>query len=86
MGWNYYEYGIYQTPNFVYFKGDVCLLVERRDEFVLLKQGIGISGEDIENIRSSDFSRIQKVQLLKTLLLFSDTMRKQPPCLPGRIP
>ena len=42
----------------------------------LLKQGIGISGEDIENIRFSDFSRIQKVITVENLTSFSDTMRK----------
>lgn len=65
------EYGIYQTPDFVYFKGDVHLLVEGEEmNLSLLKQGIGISGEDIENIRFSDFSRIQKVITVENLTSF----------------
>ena len=65
------EYGIYQTPDFVYFKGDVRLLVEGEEmNLSLLKQGIGISGEDIENIRFSDFSRIQKVITVENLTSF----------------
>ena len=65
------EYGIYQTPDFVYFKGDVRLLVDGEEmNLSLLKQGIGISGEDIENIRFSDFSRIQKVITVENLTSF----------------
>ena len=65
------EYGIYQTPDFVYFKGDVRLLVEGEEmNLSLLKLGIGISGEDIENIRFSDFSRIQKVITVENLTSF----------------
>ena len=64
------EYGIYQTPDFVYFKGDVRLLVEGEEmNLSLLKQGIGISGEDIENIQI--FLKKDSVFFLQTMLWFS---------------
>lgn len=65
------EYGIYQTPNFVYFKGNAHLLVEGEEmNLSLFKQGIGISGEDIESVRFSDLGRIQKVITVENLTSF----------------
>ena len=65
------EYGIYQTPNYVYFKGDATISIgEETVELSLLKQGIGISGEDLSGIRFSDLSRIKKVITIENLTSF----------------
>ncbi|MDE5931969.1 MAG: DUF2220 domain-containing protein, partial [Lachnospiraceae bacterium] len=65
------EYGIYHTPNYVYFKGDVSIgignSVYRIGE---LCQGIGISGEDIERIDFQDTARIRKVITIENLTTF----------------
>lgn len=65
------EYGIYHTPNYVYFKGDIVLGIGS-DEYRIggLRQGIGISGEDIERITFRDFSRIRKVITIENLTTF----------------
>lgn len=65
------EYGIYHTPNYVYFKGNVHLRIEGEEMDVsLLKQGLGISGEDIENIRFTDMGGIKKVITIENLTSF----------------
>lgn len=65
------EYGIYRTPNYVYFKGDAAILIGKEIvDLSLLKQGIGISGEDLSEIRFSDLSRIKKVITIENLTSF----------------
>lgn len=65
------EHGIYRTPDYVYFKGDARISVgEEIVDLSLLKQGIGISGEDLSNIRFSDLSRIKKVITIENLTSF----------------
>lgn len=65
------EYGIYRTPNYVYFKGDARISIgEEIVDLSLLKQGIGISGEDLSRIRFSDLSRIKKVVTIENLTSF----------------
>lgn len=65
------EHGIYRTPDYVYFKGDAKISVgEEIVDLSLLKQGIGISGEDLSNIRFSDLSRIKKVITIENLTSF----------------
>ena len=65
------EYGIYRTPNYVYFKGDARISIgEEIVDISLLKQGIGISAEDILRIRFSDLSRIKKVITIENLTSF----------------
>lgn len=65
------EYGIYRTPNYVYFKGNVEISVEKEMiDLSLLKQGIGISGEDMAQIHFSNLSRIQKVITIENLTSF----------------
>ena len=65
------EYGIYRTPNYVYFKGDAGIAIgEEMVDLSLLKQGIGISGEDLAGIRFSDLSRIKKVITIENLTSF----------------
>ena len=65
------EYGIYGTPNYVYFKGNARISIgEEVVDLSLLKQGIGISGEDLSGIRFSDLSRIKKVITIENLTSF----------------
>lgn len=65
------EYNLYHTPNYVYFKGNIHLLIEGKEMDVsLLKQGIGISGEDIENIRFVNLEGIHKVITVENLTSF----------------
>lgn len=65
------EYGIYRTPDYVYFKGDVSISIgEKAVDLSLLKQGIGISGEDLSAIWFSDLSRVKKVVTIENLTSF----------------
>lgn len=65
------EYGIYRTPNYVYFKGDIRISVDGEIvDLFPLKQGIGISGEDLPDIRFSDLGRIKKVITIENLTSF----------------
>ncbi len=65
------EYGIYRTPDYVYFKGDVSISIgEKAVDLSLLKQGIGISGEDLSDIWFSDLSRVKKVVTIENLTSF----------------
>lgn len=65
------EFGIYRTPNYVYFKGNVMLSIgEEMLDLSLLKQGIGISGEDLVHIHFSDLGRIKKVITIENLTSF----------------
>ena len=65
------EYGIYRTPNYVYFKGDARISIgEEAVDLSLLNQGIGISGEDLSSIQFSDLSRIKKVITIENLTSF----------------
>ena len=65
------EYGIYRTPNYVYFKGNAVISIgEATVDLSLLKQGIGISGEDFPRIRFYDLSRVKKVITIENLTSF----------------
>lgn len=65
------EYGIYRTPDYVYFKGDARISISEEEvDLSRLKQGIGISGEDLAGIRFSDLSRIRKVITIENLTSF----------------
>lgn len=65
------EYGIYRTPDYVYFKGDAGISIGGKTiDLSLLKQGIGISGEDLSNIRFSNLSRVKKVITIENLTSF----------------
>lgn len=65
------EYGIYHTPNYVYFKGNISLGIGS-DAYRIggLRQGIGISGEDIGRISFQDMTRIRKVITVENLTAF----------------
>ncbi|MGN0327155.1 MAG: Wadjet anti-phage system protein JetD domain-containing protein [Lachnospiraceae bacterium] len=72
------EYGIYHTPNYVYFKGDARMSIgEEMVELSLLKQGIGISGEDLTNIQFSDLRKIKKVITIENLTSFFQYKEKE---------
>ena len=65
------EYGIYRTPNYVYFKGNAVISIgEATVDLSLLKQGIGMSGEDFPRIRFYDLSRVKKVITIENLTSF----------------
>lgn len=65
------EYGIYHTPNYVYFKGNVSLGIGNHEyQIGELRQGIGISGEDIERVTFRDVSQIHKVITIENLTTF----------------
>lgn len=65
------EYGIYHTPNYVYFKGNVSLAIGDNEYRIgELHQGIGISGEDIERICFQDVTQIRKVITIENLTTF----------------
>lgn len=65
------EYGIYHTPNYVYFKGNVTLGIgESVYRIGELHQGIGISGEDIERICFQDVTQIRSVMTIENLTTF----------------
>ena len=65
------EYGIYNTPNYVYFKGEISLGIgDNWFPIGSLRQGVGISGDDIGNIRLKDVSGIQSVLTIENLTTF----------------
>jgi len=65
------EYGIYHTPNYVYLKGQVSFKVcQTMYDIGSLRQGIGVSGEDLSEIRFCDMSSIKKVITIENLTTF----------------
>ena len=68
------EYGIYHTPNYVYLKGQgkLYLGTDRREKVCLspLKQGIGISGDDLSDIRIGGTEAVKKVITIENLTTF----------------
>lgn len=65
------EYGIYHTPNYVYLKGDGDVLIgEEKIRLSALKQGLGISGDDIEKIRFTDTGKVEKVVTIENLTTY----------------
>lgn len=65
------EYKIYHTPNYVYFKGNIRIYIQGQElDIGALKQGIGVSGEDIENIRFKNLSSVKKVITIENLTSF----------------
>lgn len=65
------EYEIYQTPNYVYFKGEASLKMGgnliRLSGF---RQGIGISGEDIKELEILSSGEVEKVITIENLTTF----------------
>lgn len=76
------EYGIYHTPNYVQMKGAVriCVEEERRSdshnpegawlELSGLRQGIGISGEDLKHIRVECSGAVKKLITIENLTTY----------------
>lgn len=65
------EYGIYHTPNYVYFKGDIMIAIDGEPiKLRTLNQGLGISGEDLWKVTFSDLSRIKQVITIENLTTF----------------
>lgn len=65
------DYGIYHTPNYVYLKGDAIISIgEERINLSSMKQGIGISGEDIGRVRFDSVEKVQKVITIENLTTF----------------
>ena len=65
------EYGVYHTPNYVYFKGEITLEIDGESvKLQALKQGLGISGEDLGRVIFSDLSQIKKVITIENLTTF----------------
>lgn len=68
------EHGIYHTPNYVYVKGVGSLRIGRGDgaplDLCMLRQGIGLSGEDLDGLQLSDLSRVKKVITIENLTTF----------------
>lgn len=65
------EYGIYHTPNYVHLKGDISLSIYGTVYHIGdLKQGIGISGEDLPACTFDDMSAIKRVITIENLTTF----------------
>lgn len=65
------EYNIYRTPNYVYFKGNIVLSVAGETlPLGGLRQGIGLSGEDIPKVSLQDWRGIRKVITIENLTTF----------------
>lgn len=68
------EYQIYHTPNYVYLKGTGSLKVGKPDSCIMhlsdLKQGIGLSGEDLDSLEWMPDMQVQKVLTIENLTTF----------------
>lgn len=68
------EYGIYSTPDYVYIKGAGSIVFgnEKAEgmDLSLLEQGIGISGDDIGNVRIFGKEKVRKVITIENLTTF----------------
>jgi len=64
------EHGIYHTPNYVYFKGMGRLVLGEPIDLSFLKQGIGLSGEDLKYVRLDGLSGVRKVITIENLTTF----------------
>lgn len=68
------EYGIYQTPNYVYVKGSGMLRIGTPDPYEIdlrsLRQGIGLSGEDLDSLEWLEGVQVKKVLTIENLTTF----------------
>ena len=65
------EYGIYHTPDYVYLKGNATLLVgAEKIDLSVLKQLLGISGEDIGRIRFENTAGVKQVITIENLTTY----------------
>lgn len=74
------DYSIYHTPDYVYLKGEGTLYFGEQDntglELSCLRQGIGVSGEDIGTLRIQGKSTTKKVITIENLTTFFGWMEK----------
>lgn len=76
------EYGIYSTPNYVYFKGCGMFCIGKNAGTIDLSnmnQGIGISGEDMETLIPVNLSEVKRVVTIENLTSFFSF--SEPECL-----
>lgn len=65
------EYGIYKTPNYVYFKGEASIAIgETKVDLSVLTHGIGLAGDDLLHVQFSDLSKVKKVITVENLTSF----------------
>ena len=68
------EYGIYRTPNYVYVKGCGILCIGTSEDCRIdlrnLRQGIGLSGEDLDSLEWSKEIPVKKVMTIENLTTF----------------
>lgn len=65
------EFGIYRTPNYVYLKGDATISIGgNMVNLSSMKQGMGISGEDLPGIGFVDVSSLERVMTVENLTSF----------------
>lgn len=69
------EYQIYHTPNYVYIKGTGCLeaAISEADlkiNLAVLRQGIAVSGEDIDSLKLTGITSVKKVITIENLTTF----------------
>ncbi|MCI8281327.1 MAG: hypothetical protein HFI76_06455 [Lachnospiraceae bacterium] len=68
------EYNIYNTPDYVYIKGEGELSFHKGNQSIVdlfyLEQGIGISGADVKNIRVSGKDKVKRVITIENLTAF----------------
>ena len=65
------DYNIYHTPNYVYLKGEAIISIgDETIDLTYMRQGIGISGEDIGRVKFKSVEKIQKVITIENLTTF----------------
>ncbi|MGN0265832.1 MAG: Wadjet anti-phage system protein JetD domain-containing protein [Oliverpabstia sp.] len=68
------EHGIYHTPNYVYMKGRGCLCIgypkQCKVDLGNLRQGIGLSGEDLDTLQWLRDVPVEKVITIENLTTF----------------
>ncbi|MDD7209948.1 MAG: DUF2220 family protein [Lachnospiraceae bacterium] len=68
------EHGIYHTPNYVYVKGTGTFRIGQEGQNFInlktLKQGIGLSGEDLDSLEWLDTVSVKKVITIENLTTF----------------
>ena len=67
------EHGIYHTPNYVYIKGNGCIQIGSKHSMIDLrglKQGIGLSGEDLYTLQWIKQVPVKQVITIENLTTF----------------
>ncbi len=68
------EYGIYRTPNYVYVKGNACFCIGAPNPHKInladFRQGIGLSGEDLDSLKWLPDIPVKKVITIENLTTF----------------